>query len=640
MDITSFTIGSRDAALLVGDYNAYRKQLSRQLLAVRKRLGRSTAKGAKYTNKTTVTADDISKNIEDAHLLLLSTERAWAHAMQIKSSHSEDNAGKGITGQTRSHIISRLNKAAKIAASFLDALRDRSVSGATDTDLLEAEAYRAYLSGSEHFEKQAEGQRSKEALAAEGRWDICLRELAVARVIYATLFTATNKDIFREILAGTVDPTIRYAAYQARLPRSVAVSSVALRFFPRDRTELVSLLQSVDANALSEQTSAAAPQNLGTGDIPNTIQWRGRTANIVDASIGQALATVAAAEPKLNSFLSSSSKPATREKAAAYDEVLIASQDAADATRRAIEELEKEGVDEGDARMQDLRVTSLAVNYALVSWRVGRNRALIGSDDGISFEDKKAKRAKRQKVDSEEKAPKEEARGSKLARLRERIVLYDATIQSIESIKELRGAMRDESFVQEIDGKRAYFQALRCLNIAVSHELMSNHANALALVARGFEYATQSLKSIPADAPEVTTAPTLDLTKTQAQELQTKLKYLVYRTQALVDLDKFHDNAAIAASKNMASAAPLVQRLTEYPTPGVNVDLQNLVTYPPKIEPVPVKPLFFDIAWNYIDYPGRAKEEVEQKAQANGGAEVEQPQEDTPKKKGWFGFGR
>lgn len=459
MDFTSFTIGNRDAALLIGDYNAYRNQLSRQLLALRKRLGRSTAKGAKYSNKATVTAEDVGKDVRNAHLLLLITERAWAHAMHIKSTHSEDNAGKGITGQTRAHIISRLNKAAKIAASLVNLLKDRTSTKATDNDWLEAEAYRAYLAGAEQFEKQAEGQRSKESQAAEGRWDLCLRELATARVIYATLFSSTKKDIFRDILANSVDPTIRYAAYQARLPRSVAVSSVALRHFPKDHSELVKLLQQVDENALSEQTTPAAPQNLGAGDIPNTIQWRGRTANIVDASIGQALATVSSAEPKLNQFLTESPNASTRDKAAAYDDILIASQDAADATRRAIEELEKERVDEGDPRMQDLRVSSLALNYALVSWRVGRNRVLIGNDDGRSFEDRKTKR--RQKLNTKQAAPKEEARSSKLARLRERVVLYDATIQSIDSIKDLRGAMRDESFVQEIEGKCAYFKALR-----------------------------------------------------------------------------------------------------------------------------------------------------------------------------------
>lgn len=169
---------------------------------------------------------------------------------------------------------------------------------------------------------------------------------------------------------------------------------------------------------------------------------------------------------------------------------------------------------------------------------------------------------------------------------------------------------------------------------------MSNNVNALALLSRAFEHATLCLKSAPPETQQSHIAPTLDITKTQAQEVQTKLKSLVYRTQALVDLDKFHDNAAIAAAKNMASAAPLVQRLTDYPTPGVSVDLKNLVTYPPKIEPIPVKPLFFDVAWNYIDYPGRSKQVVEQKVQSGSAIEEQPREEETPKKKGWFGFGR
>lgn len=91
----------------------------------------------------------------------------------------------------------------------------------------------------------------------------------------------------------------------------------------------------------------------------------------------------------------------------------------------------------------------------------------------------------------------------------------------------------------------------------------------------------------------------------------------------------------------MVSAEPLVQRLHDFPTPGVMVDLKNLVTYPPKIEPVPVKPLFFDVAWNYIEYPGKAKKVTEQTAavpEPVNGAKEEQKQEE--KKRGWFGFGR
>lgn len=63
MDITRFIIDRRDKALLVGDYALYRKQLSRRLLVVRKKLKRTT-RGRKYTPKASITAEDIASNHE------------------------------------------------------------------------------------------------------------------------------------------------------------------------------------------------------------------------------------------------------------------------------------------------------------------------------------------------------------------------------------------------------------------------------------------------------------------------------------------------------------------------------------------------------------------------------------------------
>ena len=69
MDITAFTIGRREQALLTGDYNAYRARLSRKLQAVRRRLGRSTPKNAKFQKKPPVTTENVKQNKEyDSHL--------------------------------------------------------------------------------------------------------------------------------------------------------------------------------------------------------------------------------------------------------------------------------------------------------------------------------------------------------------------------------------------------------------------------------------------------------------------------------------------------------------------------------------------------------------------------------------------
>ncbi|EMC96488.1 hypothetical protein BAUCODRAFT_69954 [Baudoinia panamericana UAMH 10762] len=644
MELTQF-IATRREALLVGDYSTYRAQLSRQLLALRKRLGRATPKREKFA-KRDVTAEDVGSNHEFAHLLLLTSERAWAHAMYMKASHSEGASGKGITGSTRSHIISRLAKAAKIAKELLELLGNREASNANDDGVLEARAYHATLAGSEEFEKQSEGQRSADNQSSEKRWEPCLRHYSEARVIYAAFYEKTKKEVFKDILAGTVDPTIRYAAYQAHLSRTIAISTIAKRYFASDDEELVRMVQQLDQYALkdklepkSEDEKKSSPQ-----EVPSSVTWRGRKANIVDASIGQALASVTTAQGRLSAHLKSNPSAPSREQAAAYDDVLTAAQDAADATKRATDELEKERVDEGDPRMQDLRVTSLRVNYDLVSWRVGRNRVLIGEKDGLTFTAQRSKQPKRPRRDGTTYPAKEEPRSRKLARLRERVVLYDATIQSINSVKDLRGAMRDASFVEELDSKAAYFRALKCVNISYSHAMLGSHLNALALLSRAKGLLSAALPTISQQSPaDIDAPPTLHVLTSTAEAVDKHVSALLSRAHAIVEMHKLEENARVAAEKHMTSALPLVQNLNAFPTPGVQVDLKNLVQYPPKIQPVPVKPLFLDVAWNYIEYPGR-KAQVATNPAAPAPADEkmvngvdEKPQE---KKRGWFGFGR
>ncbi|KAI8941833.1 hypothetical protein NX059_003033 [Plenodomus lindquistii] len=625
MDITKFVVDLRESALLLGDYSTYRAQLARRLRIVRKKLGRATPKNAKFAAKQPVTADDIGRNVEHLHLLLLTSERAWAHAMAMKASHSEDNADKNITGSTRQHIVSRLHKAVQTARLTEALVADTPASGASPTHVLEAKAYVFALAGAEEFEKQAEGVKPTSALPK--RWSACLANFSAARVIYSTLLKTTKKDVFKDVLAGTTDPSIRYAAYQSRIPRTVGVPSVAIKFFPSDNQQLLEAIQQLDPTALHEEQAAASHSQ---------ITWRGRTANVVDAAIGQALSAVDTASTALDTPADSTT--AAKDRANAYDDILIASQDAVDATRRAIEELEKEGVDEGDSRMQDLRVTSLAVNYDLISWRIGRNRVLIGADDGLTFPANPPHKPRRPRKDGKEWTEREEPTGRKLARLRERIALYDAILQSIDSIKELRGAVRDAAFVAELDGQRAYFQALKCLNLSHSYAFLNTPKQALALCNRALTLSTHAASASRSSSPAATSATKLQVSQEQAQTLQNNLENLNSHYRGVVALSQLTASSATANKAGLSNAAPVVERLNEYPASG-SVELKNLVTWPPKLKPVPVKPLFLDVAWNYVEYPGRAPAVQEPEPQAAAPVEEQKAERPQPKK-GWFSFGR
>lgn len=108
--------------------------------------------------------------------------------------------------------------------------------------------------------------------------------------------------------------------------------------------------------------------------------------------------------------------------------------------------------------------------------------------------------------------------------------------------------------------------------------------------------------------------------------------------RALVEIENLTAEAAKSAKSKAVGAIPMIECLDEYPANGA--DLSNLVIYPPRLRPVPVKPLFLDVASTYIEYPGRSK--IGQ-GKANGAVDAEgkeKVQEKKEGRKGWFGFGR
>lgn len=124
----------------------------------------------------------------------------------------------------------------------------------------------------------------------------------------------------------------------------------------------------------------------------------------------------------------------------------------------------------------------------------------------------------------------------------------------------------------------------------------------------------------------------LDIPKEALGALSVRVQGYVLQYQGIVQIENHFSEEAKTAP---AAQTPLIERLDEYP--AGDGDLGNLVAYPPKVQPVPVKPLFFDVAWNYIDYPREGKKAVQTERETTTQAPVPETKES---KRGWFGFGR
>lgn len=127
---------------------------------------------------------------------------------------------------------------------------------------------------------------------------------------------------------------------------------------------------------------------------------------------------------------------------------------------------------------------------------------------------------------------------------------------------------------------------------------------------------------------------TIEVVQEDAEFLQNLLKGELQRSRALVEISNQREVAGKGDPK--AAPRPLIDRLGQYPSEGV--DLEKIVTYPPKMQPIPVKPLFLDVAWNYVQYPQHHAVQAKASGSKAGAAVTDSEQQ--PAKKGWFGFGR
>jgi signal recognition particle subunit SRP68 len=158
---------------------------------------------------------------------------------------------------------------------------------------------------------------------------------------------------------------------------------------------------------------------------------------------------------------------------------------------------------------------------------------------------------------------------------------------------------------------------------------MGSLTDALALFARSVDLAKATKPSNETSQEP----PKLEVTSGQLKTMSQHTQGLVSQYRGLVELKNI--SASQRADKSRWKS-PIVERLDEYDD---DLDLKNMVTYPPKLQPIPVKPLFFDLAWNYIEYPGRPHAAINGDV-VDGAGSNNASDEKKDAKKGWFGFGR
>ncbi len=187
-----------------GDYQRYRQYCSRRLRRIRRSLNyvqstsgksRTTFQSKQVTNQLVFDANKSKKDpIRYLFIPLMSAERCWAHAMQLKQEANTEPRKKF-------HLLRKYKKAVKYALT-LQSICNENPSKCDARTKLESRAYADYLNGLFYFETE--------------EWLKAMDYLKKAQTIYEKLFQAIGDEevaLYYKQRCDEIKPTLRYCAF-------------------------------------------------------------------------------------------------------------------------------------------------------------------------------------------------------------------------------------------------------------------------------------------------------------------------------------------------------------------------------------------------------------------------------------------
>lgn len=171
--------------------------------------------------------------------------------------------------------------------------------------------------------------------------------------------------------------------------------------------------------------------------------------------------------------------------------------------------------------------------------------------------------------------------------------LYEIILQNYSELQQLPGFENDLAYQTEIDTEMKAYKAFRCYYIAQVLTGLRRFREALAILERCSTYTAESLASKLKDKQLLA----------KLEDLQKDIescKYEVHADSVLED----DEEEETKYTKSYKDKKPLVDRLDDYREDSqVLTKNPNIFKLPPPMEAVPCKPLFFDLACNFIEFP-------------------------------------
>lgn len=348
-------------------------------------------------------------------------------------------------------------------------------------------------------------------------------------------------------------PSLRYCAYNIG-------NGGTIDYLTEMRAQ--GLLSNLDT--LVSQTKSQSSEAL------QTAEWRGRKVTVRPEKVRLFLLSIQELDKSIENAKSLDGKIELIEN------VLIDCKDAISAVKDEMKQDPKLRQSETGAPVSGIQFLLAYLSYIRLIRTLERNIYLVDQA--------------RQNLESTEKP----AGDGKKVRPQDLTRLFEIISQNVLELQQIAGMEDDTVYQKEIEVLSLSFKAFRCYYIAETLVALKRWKEAVALYIRSTNYATEALKSKPKQ---------FKLTE-ELERLIKNIEGCKFSAHAYSVLEDDTTEESVLFGKTQKSTKPLFERLSQYKEDQqLNTKNPNVFKLTSDMQPIPCKPLFFDLALNFVEFP-------------------------------------
>lgn len=378
------------------------------------------------------------------------------------------------------------------------------------------------------------------------QWKEAMESFSKAQTIYEKLAQALGEGQ-RALYQQRVDelsPSLRYCAYN--IGDETAISDLK-----RMRLQGNITMAGTELDHLIEQAREKQASSL------SEVTWLGRTVPVRHEKVRLFLLAAQEAPREL------AQAPDIEAKIAVHERLLFDCKDALQLLREDLR-VEGSGAGPGKGSVSSLQLLHSYLVYLRQRTTVERNLLLI------------------RQLEQNESGPRKP---------QDLVRPYEIIVQCLGEMLQLPGVEEGSDFAEQVQAELLLYKAHRVHRIGQTLAAAGRYPEAMALYRRGRDYVEQAL----AASSHLT-----DEAVASLKELDGILEGQVYSVHAQSILG----SAAEAPSAEDKEIQLLVDRLDTYlEDKSLTTSKPRIAAFPPPFEPIPCKPLFFDLALNHIEFP-------------------------------------